>query len=180
MVLTSTRAKAITEPEERCLIHLVQDGDNRALEHCIFQGAHPEGTFPTAGLGHIPTADGLCPIAPLMHPPMHVLKPWLHVLPLCFPRDPVCARGGIPLQCAVRLPHAVHRAVVEEGGEPLGWMLTDRLSSTTQPLGHACPALRPVRVVWRPIPLGHRPSLPLLRRPLGSVVRKVLRYYVGV
>jgi hypothetical protein len=44
-------------------------------------------------------------------------------------------------------------------------MLTDGLPYTTQPLGHARPALRPVRVVWRHIPLGHRPSLPLLRRP---------------
>jgi len=46
-----------------------------------------------------------------------------------------------------------------------GWMLTHRLPYTTQRLGHARPALRPVRVVWRHIPLGHRPSLPLLRRP---------------
>src|SRR5215470_9323818 len=48
-------------------------------------------------------------------------------------------------------------------------MLTNRLPYTTQRLGHARPALRPVRVVWRPIPLGHRPSLPLLRRPSGAL-----------
>ena len=59
-------------------------------------------------------------------------------------------------------------------------MLTDRLSYTTQRLGHARPALRPVRVVWRHIPLSHRPSLPLLRHPAWGFVRKVLRYYVGV
>jgi len=59
-------------------------------------------------------------------------------------------------------------------------MLTNRLPYTTQRLGHARPALRPVRVVWRHIPLDHRPSLPLLRRPAVGLVRKVLWYYVGV
>src|SRR5262252_10298076 len=44
-------------------------------------------------------------------------------------------------------------------------MLTNRLPYTTQRLGHARPALRPVRVVWRHIPLGHRPSLPCSAAP---------------
>jgi len=112
IVLTATGAKAITEPEERFLVNLVQDGDHRALDHCIFQGAHPEGTFPTAGLGNIPTADGLCPIGPLMHPSMQVLKPWLQVLPLLFPRHSVHPWGRVPLERKVRLAQAVHSEVV--------------------------------------------------------------------
>jgi hypothetical protein len=67
IVLPSLWAKAVTEPEERFLVYLVQDGDDRALDHFVFQRAHPEGTFPTAGLDNIPSANGLCPIGPLMH-----------------------------------------------------------------------------------------------------------------
>jgi hypothetical protein len=113
MVLASTGAKAITEPEERCLINLVQDGDNRALDHFIFQGAHPEGMFPTAGLDNIPSANGLCPIGPLMHSSLHVLKPGLQVLPIRFPRHSVHTWSRVPLERKVRLPQAVHREVVE-------------------------------------------------------------------
>src|SRR5262245_10783052 len=128
-MLSSAWAKAVPKAEERCLVPLVQDGDTRTLDHFIFQRAHPEGTYPTAGLCTIPTADGLCPIGPLLHSSMYVLKPRLQVLPIFFPRDPVDTWGGIPLERQVRLP----------------------------------------QVVWRRIPLGHRPSLPLLRRPSGSV-----------
>jgi hypothetical protein len=179
-VLTSPGAKAITAPQERCLIDLMQDGDHRALDPFIFQGAPPEGPCPTAGRHTIPSAHGLCPLGPLMHPSMQVRKPRLQVLPIPFPRHSVHPWSRVPLERDGRLPQAVPREVVAERGQPLGWMLTNRLPYTTHPLGHARPALRPVRVVWRRMPLGHRPSLPLLRRPTGSVVRRVLRYYVGV
>src|SRR6266571_2505666 len=45
-------------------------------------------------------------------------------------------------------------------------------------LRHARPALRPVRVTWPPVPLGHRPSLHPLRCPSWRIVRGLLRYYV--
>ena len=49
-----------------------------------------------------------------------------------------------------------------------------------QRLGHARPALRPVRVTWPPVPLGHRPSLHPLRCPSWRIVRGLLRYYGDV
>src|SRR4029434_62911 len=57
---------------------------------------------------------------------------------------------------------------------------TTVLPYTRQRLGHARPALRPVRVTWSHVPLGHRPSLHPLRCPSWRIVRGLLRYYVGV
>jgi hypothetical protein len=113
IVLPSPGAEAVAVPEEGFLIHLIQDGHDGALDDFIFQGAHPEGTLATVRLRDIPTADGLCPIRPTMHPGMQILKPGLQVLPIVFPRDSVDTWGGIPLECQVRLPQAVDREVVE-------------------------------------------------------------------
>ena len=107
-MLSSTWAKAITEPEECFLIDLIQDSDHSALDDFIFQGAYPEGTLTTASFGDISPVHWLCPIGPLMHPGMQVLKPWLQVLPILLPRHPVHAWGGIPLEREVRLPQALY------------------------------------------------------------------------
>src|SRR5262245_4872586 len=100
----------------------------------------PEGTRATVRLRDVPTADGLCPIRPAMLTIIQVLKTWFQVLPIFFPRHSVYTWGSIPLERKVCLPQAVDREVVEEGGQPLRWMLTDRLPYTTQRLGHARPA----------------------------------------
>jgi hypothetical protein len=104
IVLTATAAQAITAPEAGFLVDLVQDGDNGALDHLIFQGAHREGTLATVGFGARPTADGLCPIGPLRYPCRHVLEARLHVLPILLPRHPVHAWSRIPLERTVRHP----------------------------------------------------------------------------
>ena len=57
---------------------------------------------------------------------------------------------------------------------------TTSLPYTRPRLGHARPALRPVRVTSPHVPLGHRPSLHLLRCPSWRIVRRLLRYSVGV
>jgi len=54
------------------------------------------------------------------------------------------------------------------------------LPYTRQRLGHARPALHPVRVTWPHVPLGHRLSLPPLRCPSWRIVRGLLRYYGDV
>jgi hypothetical protein len=113
IVLSSTWTKAITASEECCLIDLIQDSDDSALDDCIFQGAYPEGTLTTASFGDISPGDWLCPIGPLMHSSMQVLKPGLHVLPIRFPRHSVYTWSRVPLEREVRLPQAVHREVVE-------------------------------------------------------------------
>ena len=112
-MLSSAWAKAVTEAQEGFLVHLVQDGHNSALDHFILQRTYPEGTLATVRLRDVPTADGLCPIRPTMHPSMPVLKPSLQVLPLVLPRDSVDTWGGIPLERQIRLPQTVDREVME-------------------------------------------------------------------
>src|SRR5215471_18464225 len=105
-------AKAVTVAQEGFLVHLVQDGHNSALDHFILQRTYPVGTLATVRLRDRPTADGLCPIRPTMHPSRQVLKPWLHVLPVRFPRHSGHPWGRVPLERQVRLAQAVHSEVV--------------------------------------------------------------------
>ena len=70
--------------------------------------------------------------------------------------------------------------MVEERGEPFLLPLPCGFPYTAQRLGHASPALRPVRALLIRVPLGPRPWLHWLRRRSPGFVRQLRCYYTGV
>src|SRR5713101_453792 len=70
--------------------------------------------------------------------------------------------------------------MVEQGGELHPLIFPCCFPHTRQPLGHALPALRRVRVRLTSVLLDQRPSLPTLRRQFSVFVRMVHRYYAVV
>src|SRR5229473_5933903 len=69
--------------------------------------------------------------------------------------------------------------MVEQGGELHPLIFPCCFPHTRQPLGHALPALRRVRVRLTSVLPDQRPSLPTLRRQFPVFVRMVHRCRVG-
>src|SRR5258706_14705128 len=70
--------------------------------------------------------------------------------------------------------------MVEERGELFLLPLPCGLPYAAQRLGHASPALRPVRALLIRVSLGPRPSLHRLRHRKTGFVRRLHSYYGGV
>jgi hypothetical protein len=180
IMLPAPRPKAITEAEEVALVDLIQYGNHGPLDDFVFQGRNAEGPLAPIRLRDVLPADGLSTIRLAVDPMMEVMETLLQVLPIFLPGLPINPWGGITLERVVCLPQTIDTEVVEQGGHPLCLLPTGGLPYTLQRLGHARPALRPVRGTLERVSLGHRPSLLPLRCPSWRIVRGYLRYYVGV
>ncbi len=85
---------------------------------------------------------------------------------VCFvgpPRQSIDSRRGVFLEFEERLAKQIDADVVEERGEPLLLPFPRDFPYAFQRLGHARPALRPVRALLVRIPLGPHPLLHRLR-----------------
>jgi hypothetical protein len=104
----------------------------------------------------------------------HFSPPRTHAT-LCRPR-----RGGFALKRVKRRLKRVGIDVVEERGELSLLPLPCGLPYAVQCLGHAHPALCPVRALLIRIPLGPRPWLRRLRSRSPGFVRRLRGYSAGV
>src|SRR5215831_16787854 len=121
----------------------------------------------------------LRPVGSSMDPSVQILEPELKIRLVVLPRDAIHPGGGFALQRVERRLQGIDVDVVEKRGEPL-LSLPCCLSYAVQRLGHANPALRPVRALLAHVPLGPRPWLHRLRSRLPGLVRRLRRYYAGV
>src|ERR1700683_3083182 len=109
-----------------------------------------------------------------------ILDPRFEVRLVVMPRHAIHAGGGFTLERVERGPERVGIDVVEERGElsllpsPCGFPYA------VQRLGHAHPALCPVRALLIRVPLGPRPWLRRLRTRSPGFVRRLRGYYAGV
>ena len=115
-----------------------------------------------------------------MQPPVQVLKVALEVCLVGSPRQPVHAGCGILLEFEERRFEMFDADVMEERGELLLLPFACCFPYAFQRLGHARPALCPVRAVLVRIPLGLRPWLRRLRSGSLRLVRRLPSYYGGV
>jgi hypothetical protein len=97
-----------------------------------------------------------------------------------MPRYPIHAGGGFALKRVERRPERVSIDVVEERGELSLLPLPCGFPYAVQRLGHAHPALCPVRALLIRVPLGPRPWLRLLRSRSPGFVRRLRGYSAGV
>src|ERR1700756_407384 len=106
-----------------------------------------------------------------------VLEIGLEVRLVVLPCPPVHARGGLALKREERRPQCVDVEMVEKRSEPLFLPVPCRLPYAAQRLGHALPALGPVRALLVRVSLGPCPSLHRLRNGQPSFVRRLHSYY---
>jgi len=111
---------------------------------------------------------------------MQGLDPMVEVRFVVLPRYAIHPRSGFALERVERCPKRVGTDVVEERGELTLLPLPCGLSYAVQRLGHALPALCPVRALLIRVPLGPRPWLHRLRNRSPSFVRRLRGYYAGV
>ncbi len=111
---------------------------------------------------------------------MQVLEIALEVCLIGSPRQPVHAGCGIFFEFKERRSEMVDADVMEERGEPLLLPFACSFPYAFQRLGHARPALCPVRALLVRIPLGLRPWLHRLRSGSLRLVRRLPSYYGGV
>ena len=109
-----------------------------------------------------------------------VLEPRLKVCLVVPPRHAIHPGSGLAPERVERRPQRVDIDMVEERGEPFLLPLPCGLPYAVQRLGHASPALCPVRALLVRVPLGPRPWLHRLRRRLPGFVRRLHSYYAGV
>jgi len=94
---------------------------------------------------------------------VEVLEVGLEVRLVVLPCHPVHARSGLALEREERRPECVDVEMVEKRGEPLFLPVPCSLPYAAQRLGHAYPALGPVRALLVRVSLSPCPSLHRLR-----------------
>src|SRR4030088_3734626 len=115
-----------------------------------------------------------------MDPCMQISDVSFKVCRIGLPRQPVHPGGGVALEHEERFPEQIDAEVVEERGELLLPSLLSCLPYASERLGHTSPTLCPVCALLACVPLGPRPWLHRLRRPLPGIVRRLHGYYGGV
>ena len=111
---------------------------------------------------------------------MQIVDPRVEVRLVVVPLHAIHARGGFAFKRVERSPERVGIDVVEERGElsllpsPCGFPYA------VQRLGHAHPALCPVRALLIRVSPGPRPWLHRLRSRSPGFVRRLRGYYAGV
>src|SRR5271170_992900 len=88
---------------------------------------------------------------------MQIPDPEFEVSLVVVPRHTIHAGGGFTLKCVERRPERIDTDMVQERGELFLLPLPCGLPYAAQRLGHASPALRPVRALLIRVPLGPRP-----------------------
>jgi len=111
---------------------------------------------------------------------MQILDPGFEVRLVVMPRYAIHAGGGFALKRVKRRPERVGIDVVEERGELSLLPLPCGFPYAVQRLGHAHPALCPVRALLIRVPLGPRPWLHRLRSRSPGFVRRLRGYSAGV
>src|SRR5271166_3744268 len=111
---------------------------------------------------------------------MQILDPEFEVRLVILPRHTIHGGGGFALKRLERRPQLVDIDMVEERSELFLLPLPCGLPYAAQRLGHASPALRPVRALLIRVPFGPRPWLHRLRHRWPGFVRRLRRYYAGV
>jgi hypothetical protein len=111
---------------------------------------------------------------------MQILDPEFEIRLVVVPRHTIHAGGGFTLKRVERRPERIDTDMVEERGELFLLPLPCGLPYAAQRLGHASPALRPVRALLIRVPLGPRPWLHRLRHRSPGFVRRLRHYYAGV
>src|SRR5204863_9222392 len=99
---------------------------------------------------------------------------------ILLPSNPVHSRCGFPLEGVKAFPQPINGQMVEQGGELHLLIFPCCFPHARQPLGHALPALRRVRVRLTSVLLDQRPSLLTLRRRSSAIVRMTHRYCSAV
>src|SRR5207245_7724277 len=112
-----------------------------------------------------------------MNSSMQVREVALEVLLVVAPCQSVHTRSSMLFEGKELRFEQIGAEVVQERGEPLLLPFLRSQPYAFQPLGHACPARRPVRVVPVRIPFGSGPSLHRLRGGLLRLVRRLPHYY---
>src|SRR6516162_8397020 len=179
-MLAAPRAKAIGEAEKVFLVNLVEDGDHSLLDNLVLQRRDPQRTLPSVGFLYIDSSGWHRSIGSTMNSAMQVDESILHAGFILLPCNPVHSRCSFPLQRVKALPQQFDGQMVEQGSELYLLMFPCCFPHARQPLGHALPALRRVRVRLASVLLDRRPSLLNLRQRSSVFVRLIHRYYAAV
>src|SRR6202050_949936 len=177
---SSPRSHAVRETAEVAFIDSVERHDGCALHDLVFQGGDRERPLLPIGLRYVRPARRLRSIRSPVDPSMQIVDPRVEVRLVVVPLHAIHARGGFAFKRVERSPERVGIDVVEERGElsllpsPCGFPYA------VQRLGHAHPALCPVRALLIRVPLGPRPWLRRLRSRSPGFVRRLRGYYAGV
>src|SRR5690242_5182921 len=182
IMLATSRAEPVREPEEILLVDRVQHRGRRPLDDLVLEGGHRKRALSAIRLRDVLPPGWLRPIRSPMNPVVQIHEPRLEIGLVVLPCQAVDAGRRAALECEERHPEQIDAEMVEEGGEPLLPPLPCGLPYALQRLGHASPVLRPARALLARVPLGTRPSPHRLRaRSLATgVVRRLRRYYGGV
>ena len=111
---------------------------------------------------------------------MQILDPEFEIRLVVLPRHAIHAGTGLALKRLERRPERIDTDVVEERGGLFLLLLPRGLPYAAQRLGHASPALRPVRALLIRVPLGPGPWLRRFRHRSPGFVRRLRGYYAGV
>ena len=174
------RSEPVRETAEVAFIDSVERHDGCALHDLVFQGGDRERPLPPIGLRYVRPARRLRSISSPVDPSMKIVDPRFEVRLVVVPRHAIHAGGGLALKRVERRPESLGIDVVEERGElsllpsPCGF------TYAVQRLGHAHPALGPVRALLVRVPRGPRPWLRRLLSQLPGFVRRLRGYYAGV
>src|SRR5499427_4433990 len=139
----------------------------------------PEPRPPAAFVDHPPSvcpARWLRPIRSPVDLSVEVLEIGLEVRLVVLPCHPVHARSGLALEREERRPKCVDVEMVEKRGEPLFLPVPCGLPYAAQRLGHALPALGPVRALLVRVSLG---PCPLFKPGAGSWLHRLRRRRPG-
>ena len=176
--------QSIRDPEEVFLVDRVKHRCRCPLNDFIFQRSNGERALPSIRLWYIDPPIRQRPIRSSVQPTMQLLEIALEVCFIGSPRQPVHAGCGVFLEFEERrfeMFDAEVAEVVEERSELL--LLPSAcccLPYAFQRLGHAYPALCPVRALLVRIPLGLRPWLHRFRGRSLRLVHRLPSYYGGV
>src|SRR5580704_16837735 len=179
-MLAAPRAKPIRKVEKVFLIDLVEDGNHGLLDKFVFASRDRPLTLPSIFFLYVHSSRGRRSIGSAMNSAMKSGQPILEPVFILLPGNPIHSRCGLPLEGVKALPQQIDGQMVEQGGELHLLISPCCFPHASQPLGHALPALRRVRVRLTSVLLDQRPSLPTLRRQFPVFVRMVHRYYSAV
>ena len=176
----SPGSKPVREAAEVAFVDGVEHHDGCALDDLVIQSRDRERPLLPIRLRYVRPAGRLRSIGSPVDPSMQVLEPGLEVRLVVLPRHAIHARRGFALERVERRSERVDIDVVEERGELPLLPLPCGSPYAVQRLGHAHPALCPVRALLIRVPLGPRPWLHQLRSRSPGFVRRLRGYSAGV
>src|SRR3984893_5703084 len=177
---SSSGSEPVGEADEVAFVDGIEHDHGRALDDLVLEGGDRQRPLFSIRLVYVGPAGWLRPIGSSLDPSMQILDPEFEVRLVVLPRHTIHAGGGFALKRVERRPERIDTDMVEERGELLLLPLPCGSPYAAQRLGHASPALRPVRALLIRVPLGPRPWLHRLRHRSPGFVRRLRHYYAGV